>query len=221
MQDLVKQEQFELEVLDKLSSKKLLGNLVFCGGTMLRLCFGLNRFSIDLDLWLIKDIDKNKLFNDIKKCLVSSYAIKDAANKFNTLLFELKSENYPRRLKIEIRKENKKIKTETAIAYSKYSNQQVFLRVVSLPDMMKAKSEAFLDRKEIRDCFDLEFLLKKGIKLEVSKATGKKIIKEIGALTKKDYTVKLGSLLEENERKYYTRENFKILKSHLINADEK
>ncbi|MBI4243194.1 MAG: nucleotidyl transferase AbiEii/AbiGii toxin family protein, partial [Planctomycetes bacterium] len=51
MQDLIRQERFELEVLDRLNSKKILTNLVFGGGSMLRLCFGLNRFSVDLDFW--------------------------------------------------------------------------------------------------------------------------------------------------------------------------
>jgi hypothetical protein len=40
MQDLIKQEQFEMEVLDRLKSGRFLDRMVFGGGTMLRLCFG-------------------------------------------------------------------------------------------------------------------------------------------------------------------------------------
>lgn len=213
MQDLIKQEQFELEVLDRLNSKKLLAGLVFGGGTMLRLCFGLNRFSVDLDFWVIDKIDINKLFDEMKNCLSRFYTLRDTADKFNTLLFEIKSKDYPRSLKIEIRKEIKKIKTEQAIAYSKYSNTQIFLKIVSPEEMMKAKIEALLNRKEIRDAFDMEFLLKKGIPLEANREVLNKILKGIGSFKKKDYTVKLGSLLEEGERKYYIAENFKILKT--------
>ncbi len=54
MQDLVKQEQFEIEVLDRLKSGKFLDVLIFTGGTMLRLCYGLNRYSLDLGFWLYK-----------------------------------------------------------------------------------------------------------------------------------------------------------------------
>ena len=151
MQDLIKQEQFELEVLERLNSGRFLTYLVFGGETMLRLCFGLNRFSADLDFWLIKKIDTSKLFGDLKKYLNQFYTIKDCANKFYTLLFELKSSSYRRSLKIEIRKKPKKIKTERAIAYSPYSNIQVFLKVVSLEDMMQAKINSLIDRKEIRD----------------------------------------------------------------------
>ena len=212
MQDLIKQEQFELEVLERLNSGQFLKQLVFGGGTMLRLCFGLNRFSVDLDFWRTQDFDTKRLFEGLKEYLTQFYSVKDSADKFYTLLFEIKSKDYPRSLKIEIRKENRKIKTEQAIAYSPYASSQVLLKVVSLNDMMKSKIDAFLERKEIRDVFDIEFLLKRGILLDVSRQTLKGLLDEMAALTKKDYSVKLGSLLEGDLRKYYTSENFKILR---------
>lgn len=213
MQDLKKQEQFELEVLDALNSKKLLNNLVFSGGTMLRLCFGLNRFSVDMDFWTVKTLDQKKLFENIKTCLASSYTVRDAAEKFYTLLFEIKSPDYPSCLKIEIRREPKKIRVERAIAYSRYSNRQVFLQVVSLQDMLKAKIKAFLARKEIRDVFDLEFLVKRGIMPDESPVILEQVLKGINTLVRNDYTLKLIPLLEKEERAYYLTENFKILKA--------
>jgi len=119
---IIKQECFEIEVLECLNSAKLLPKLVFGGGTMLRLCFGLERFSIDLDFWLTRTIGAQMLFKALNDCLSKYYSIKDKANKFDTILFEIKSKDYPRSLKIEIRKELKKIRTENAIAYSKYSS---------------------------------------------------------------------------------------------------
>jgi predicted nucleotidyltransferase component of viral defense system len=212
MQNLIKQEQFELEVLERLNSKKFLNNLVFGGGTMLRLCYDLNRFSVDLDFWIIKKVNINKLFKDIENHLNQYYTLSDSENKFYTLLYELKSTNYPRSLKIEIRKEIKKVETEKAIAYSQYSNTQVLLKVVSLKAMMTSKINTFLARKEIRDLFDIEFLMKKGINLPENDKTLKKLLQGMNSLTKKDYTVKLGSLLDDTQRKYYNSENFKILK---------
>lgn len=216
MQDLIKQEQLELEVLDRLHTGRFLNSFAFGGGTMLRLCFGLSRYSVDLDFWVTKDIDTDRLFKDIKKHLSRFYTLKDAANKFYTLLFEIRSKDYPRSLKIEIRKEIKRIKTEQVIAYSRHSNMQVFLKVLSLKEMMKAKMEAFLERKEIRDLFDMEFLLRKGVDIDAPTTTLESILKGIESLTRKDYTVKLGSLIEEGQRRYYIKENFKILKSAII-----
>jgi len=216
MQDLVLQERFEIEVLEKLNSGRLLRPLVFEGGTMLRLCYGLNRYSVDLDFSLIKEIDSVKFFKKCKDYLDKHYKIKDAANKFYTILFELSSPRYPRNLKIEIRKEHKKVKIEEAIAYSKYSNIQVLVKTISLSSMMDLKIRSFLDRGEIRDCFDIEFLLKRGIRLNTSPTVLKKMLTKIESLTKRDYTVKLGALLEESERRYYIKNNFKLLKLEII-----
>lgn len=213
MRDLIEQEKFELDVLDRLNSKRILEKLIFVDGTMLRLCHGLNRFSIDIDFWLTKKVNKNKLFIEINKYFSQFYKISDSANKLNTLLFEFKSSKYPMNLKLEIRKEIKNIETEQVIAYSKYSNIQVLLRVPTLDAMMSEKIDAFLERKEIRDIFDIEFLYKKGIELKESPEKLIKILDGIKLFKKNDYKVKLGSLLEKEQRKYYINENFKILKA--------
>ena len=218
MRDLIMQERFELEVLGRLNSGKFLMRLIFGGGTMLRLCHGLDRFSVDLDFWVIKDLEAG-FFEDMRAYLAGYYDLKDSAEKFHTILFELKSPAYPRSLKLEIRREVKNIHTEQVIAYSKYANMQVFLKAVSLSDMMESKLEAFLDRQEIRDVFDMEFLLKKGVPLEASVNTLREVLRLINAFPLRDYTVKLGSLLEKEQRKYYSAENFKILKSMIGGKD--
>jgi predicted nucleotidyltransferase component of viral defense system len=216
MQDLIKQEQFEIEVLDRLNTKRFLQNLVFCGGTMLRLCWELDRYSVDLDFWIIKNMDFGKFLNELKTELSEYYKVKDSANKFQTIVFELKSPVYPRSLKVEIRKEQKKIKIENSIAFSTFSNTQVMVKAVSLEDMMNAKIQAFLSRKEIRDIYDIEFMFKRGIQVETGKENINLLLRGIEAFTKKDYSVKLGSLLEANQRKYYTENNFIILRRHLL-----
>ena len=215
MRDLIMQERFELEVLDRLNSGKFLAQIIFGGGTMLRLCHGLERFSVDLDFWVIRDLEP-EFFENMKGYLARHYDIKDSAEKFHTILFELRSPDYPRSLKLEIRRQVKKIHVEQVIAYSKYANTQVFLRAVSLNDMMKSKLEAFLDRKEIRDVSDMEFLFKRGVPLEASDDTRREVLGLIDAFSRRDYTVKLGSLLEKEQRDYYSVENFKILKGALV-----
>ncbi|MEA3486447.1 MAG: nucleotidyl transferase AbiEii/AbiGii toxin family protein [Thermodesulfobacteriota bacterium] len=215
MQDLIMQERFELEVLDRLNSGKFLTQIVFGGGTMLRLCHGLDRFSVDLDFWIIRDLGP-EFFENMKAYLGEYYDIRDSAEKFHTILFELRSAAYPGSLKLEIRRQVKKIHVEQVIAYSKYANTQVFLRAVSLSDMMKSKIEAFLDRQEIRDVFDMEFLFKKGVPLEASDDTLREVLRLINAFSRRDYTVRLGSLLEKEQREYYSVENFKILKGEIL-----
>jgi Domain of unknown function (DUF1814). len=215
MRDLIKHEQFELEVLDRLQSGRFLANLIFGGGTMLRLCHGLDRYSADLDFWVTKDIDWAKYYRGLEKYLLQFYKLADSVNKHFTILFELKSPQFPRSLKIEIRKETRVIKTDTSIAYSSASTAQIMLKTVALEEMMKSKIEAFLSRREIRDAYDIEFLLKRGIALNADKETLDKLFAGLKKLSKSDFSAKLGSLLGASQRKYYKENKFRILEIHL------
>jgi len=142
--------------LDKLNSAKLLDPLVFGGGTMLRLCHELNRYSVDLDFWFVRKTVQKAFFNRLLKTLGQGYEITDAQIKHFTLLVEIRTGIYPKRLKVEIRREQKECDYQTKIAFSRFSTRQVLLKAHSLEQTMKKKIEALLDRGEIRDCFDLK-----------------------------------------------------------------
>lgn len=205
-------EKFEIEVLDKLKSAHLLQPLVFGGGTMLRLCHDLDRYSVDLDFWFVKSVNTEEYFKKIKTLLKKEYELTDAQIKFYTLLLEIKSANFPRKLKIEIRKEIKDDDYQDKIAYSKFSNSQVLLRAHTLQQAIKNKINAILERNEIRDAFDIEFLLRKGINLpETNSDTKLKIIKKIDSFSDNDFKVKLGSILTAEKRNYYIQNRFSFL----------
>ena len=80
---------------------------------------------------------------------------------------------------------------------------------------MKSKIEAFLSRKEIRDAYDIEFLLKRGILLSAENEIPSKLLAELKKLGKKDFSVKLGTLLDASARKYYLENGFRILETSL------
>ncbi len=216
--DILKQhEVFEIEAMDLLNSAKLLDPLVFGGGSMLRLCHELNRYSVDLDFWLIKPVSQTAYFDQLHSAFKKQYDITDAKIKQRTLLLEIRSASYPRRLKIEIRQENKKWDCESAIAFSRFSTRQVMLKTLTLGQMMKNKTAAFLDRGEIRDCFDIEFLLRRGVALFFANAgQKKKFEKRLSLLKDADFKVKLGSILEPKDRAYYMENRFKFLKEKLL-----
>jgi predicted nucleotidyltransferase component of viral defense system len=213
VRDLILQERFEIEVLDRLNSGRFLRFLYFGGGTMLRLCHGLDRYSVDLDFWIVDPLQAETLFNRLEKYLARFYMLKDAAAKHFSLLFELKTAGYPRRLKIEIRTEDRKPETEQAIAYSPHADRQVLLYAMTLQQMMRLKTAALLDRKEIRDAYDLEFMVKRGVQPIGAKGALEDILGIIDAFKKTDYTNKLGSLIEPAKRPYYRDQNFRILKA--------
>ncbi|MEO0224871.1 MAG: nucleotidyl transferase AbiEii/AbiGii toxin family protein [candidate division WOR-3 bacterium] len=223
MQDLIKQEIFELEILEYLKNRKLLKDLIFIGGTMLRLCYDLPRYSVDLDFWFKKKVEFNKFFLKVRNALAQKYIITDSENKFYTLLFEIKSESYPRKLKIEIRKKVINSGYELKIAFSKYSNIQVLVDCLDLETTIQNKIETLIERKEIRDCFDIEFLIRKGVRIDTSKNNLVKVKQIIEKFKPVDYKVKLGSILEPELRKYYEKNNFKFLITkinELLNKNE-
>lgn len=210
MEELRKHEQFELQVLDRMNSSRLLEPLVFGGGTMLRLCYGLDRYSVDLDFWFIKDIEEGKYIEKLAACLEKSSEITDKHIKHKTALVEIRAAGFPKRLKIEIRRAMQKCDWERRIAYSQNHDIQVILKVHTLEHTMKKKIRAALDRKEIRDCYDIEFLLKKGVKLPDDKRDLTKLKELVTSFDVKDYKVVLGSLLEPKERQFYIENGFAI-----------
>lgn len=56
-------------LLRELNSAKLLEPLVFGGGTMLRLCHELNRYSVDLDFWFVRETAQKAFFDRLVKSL--------------------------------------------------------------------------------------------------------------------------------------------------------
>lgn len=210
-----KHEIFEIETLDSLKSGKFLEPLVFGGGTMLRLCYELNRYSVDLDFWFIRKTDYNTYFKKLRTYLESRYDLTYAQTKSNILLFEIRSKDYQKRLKIEIRREIKSCDYQEKIAFSKCHTKQVLLRVHTLEQTMKNKIEAALDRAEIRDFFDIEFMLRNGIPLTATTAQKDLMAKTIAGFKASDYSVKLGALLDPETRRYYTKNQFDYLLNKL------
>jgi predicted nucleotidyltransferase component of viral defense system len=215
--DIFKQHEiFEIEVLDNMKSAKLLEHLVFGGETMLRLCHELMRYSNDLDFWFIKSMPQTTYFDNMQRALEHTYEITDAQIKHYTLLFELRSPNYPKRLKIEIRREIKDCDFQEKIAFSLFSTRQVLLKCHTLEQTMTNKIAAFIDRGEIRDCFDIEFLIRRGVELPAQQE--KQLIelqKKITLLGNKDFKVKLGSIVERDMRDYYITNRFSYLEEKL------
>ncbi len=213
---LKQHEVFEMEVLEKLKNSRLLESLIFGGGTMLRLCHELPRYSVELDFWKLKAKDDQQLLNRLVQRLGKNYEITDAQLKHFTILVELRSSKFPRRLKIEIRRRINDWDYEEKIAFSNFSNKQVLLKGFTLAQMMKNKIAAFLSRGAIRDAFDMEFLLRKGIALPALTLEQKeKLLKQIDRFTLNEFKVTLGSVIAADWREYYVQHGFKFLKEKL------
>jgi len=87
-----------------------------------------------------------------------------------------------------------------------HSTKQIFLKTHTLEQTMQNKVEAFLDRGEIRDCFDLEFLLRRGMAFpQLDDRQVKVFEKKLAGFKEKDYKVTLGSIPESGDRDYYIK----------------
>lgn len=220
--ELYKQhEQFEMQVLSDLQSARMLEKLVFGGGTMMRLCHELTRYSVDLDFYLKKRQDDKIIAKQLKNVFESSYQIRDFQKKRNTILLEISTAQFPRKLKLEINTHYQYSEVEQSIAWSKYANIQVLVTSISLPKMMKLKINALIDRKEIRDAFDIEFLIRRGIKVDCSIEAIQKMKNVLSAFKPIDYKVKLGSIVAVEDRTYYNQIGFKFLLEHLTFIERK
>lgn len=207
---------FEMEVLEKLKNARLLEPLVFGGGTMLRLCHDMKRYSVDLDFWRFKRISETVLLNRFSSLLQQDYEVIDAQIKHFTILLEIRSGHFPKRLKIEIRKKIQDWEFEEKIAYSRFSSKQVVLKGHTLQQTMINKVQALLDRGEIRDAFDMEFLLRQGTALpRISEEERLMLYKKLDGFKTRDFKVKLGSVLEPDVRAYYVKNGFKFLRQKL------
>jgi hypothetical protein len=89
---------------------------------------------------------------------------------------------------------------------------------MTLGQMMKNKIEASIDRKNIRDCFDIEFLMRRGVGLGCTEEQKKKLQRIVAGFTDTDYSVTLGSLLEPKDREFYREQKFAYLKEKLAKS---
>ncbi|MBI2095680.1 MAG: nucleotidyl transferase AbiEii/AbiGii toxin family protein [Candidatus Omnitrophica bacterium] len=211
MSALADHEVFELEVLEVLNKAGFLRPLVFGGGTMLRLCHELPRYSVDLDFWFSRKTSYRNFHAKLSKFLEDRYRMTDVKNKHFTLLYEFRGGMSGRKLKVEIRKELVTKGLEQAIAYSRHGSSQVLVRALSLKETARRKMLAVRSRDEMRDYFDLEFLLRKGVKIRFTEADKTLILGRIHRFKKSDYGGILGGLLEKDLRDYYIRSGFSYL----------
>ena len=153
-------------------------NFVFKGGTCLRICFGFERASEDLDF--STNLKINKLKEIVSKCLkdfellnleYKIYSEKEFQGnlrfeiRFNGPLFQsnIRSTNT---LKIDFNK--RKVKNKTGKIVQKLFSDVPMFSIVVLDEreILAEKIRALINRAESRDLYDVWMLLTKGIKID-------------------------------------------------------
>lgn len=165
--EFVAREAWEIVILRELFERKWSNNLVFKGGTALRLAYGSPRFSVDLDFSVLGRINP-KDFLDFLDDLVKKYPeldISDKKDKFYTLFAEIRvRETYlprPFLIKIEISKREKQFKENEwlpKVLKTPAYPVEVIANVTTLEKIYSDKIDAIKTREAPRDLFDVWYL---------------------------------------------------------------
>ena len=164
----VVRESWELIVLKGLYDSAYGRDLIFKGGTALRLAHGSPRFSEDLDFSLIHDRLKGKFRGWVGKIIAPfpELTLTDLEEKRYTYLAEIKVTQgylpFPFRVKIEIsRREIKDYQWKLQLLSSPVSTVQVLGQVGELEQIHQDKISCLKDRAKPKDLFDLWYISQK------------------------------------------------------------
>lgn len=179
--DYVVREEYEILLLKELFESEFGANIVFKGGTALRLAYASARFSEDLDFTLIKEIDREKFIEFLKKIKEKYPAIVniEPTEKFYTVfaLVRIKEDylSHTFSIKVEISKrEGEWVKDKDysdKVIRSEVTPLTVLVQVASLEAILVEKEDALKNRKAARDLFDYWYineLLGKEVKVDFS-----------------------------------------------------
>jgi predicted nucleotidyltransferase component of viral defense system len=164
--EFIVREYWEMVLLQELANSTIGSNLVFKGGTALRLAYNSPRFSMDLDFSLNKNIEQKDIEQILNK-IIRKYGqlkIKDVKEKFYTFFAQIivTEENLARNfsIKIEISKRmlDKKDVFEPKLLTSPVTQTQALLNTHTMTKIKTEKLEAIKTRRQARDLFDLWYI---------------------------------------------------------------
>jgi predicted nucleotidyltransferase component of viral defense system len=217
MQRLIEHEALQMAMLQWLGSKRFLNSLAFGGETMLRLCHEFPRYSLGLDFSFFKQESYNGFYDRLYAAFSEDHDVIDAKNGDRSIVVEVKRKRRMPKLKIEITKTMASPgSTEEKIAFSPHFPLQILVRGFTLQQMLKNKIVSLVSSGEIRDAFDVEFFVRKGVNLNLPEAEKKKVLKKLKGFKKRDFDVKLGGILQPELRDYYGRQRFAYLEEKLL-----
>jgi len=212
MQSLIEHEALQMATLQWLGSNRFLDSLAFGGETMLRLCHELPRYSLGLEFSFFKEDNYDGFYDRLYAALLQDYDVIDKQNLDHSIMVEVKRKRRMPKVKIAITKTLAfPGSTEEKIAFSPHFPTQILVRGFTLQQMLQNKIDSLLSYGEIRDAFDVEFFVRKGIDVHLPEVEKKKVLKKLKRFKQRDFDVKLGGILQPELRDYYRRKKFSYL----------
>lgn len=198
--DNILKEHYQMYILDVLFKSSFENELIFKGGTALRLAYGSFRFSEDVDFSLLKNMSFATFKNTVEKLpsLLPEAKIKDIYDKHHTLfariVFNVGFKPIPIGIKIEVNKNVRNFDYTLALLRSPFNNIEVTVRVYTLESILKDKLNIIKTgaRREPRDLFDAWYIHQKlNIKFK---------IKNTFKYSQKELMDKLNPFIPKNHR---------------------
>lgn len=201
----VVREYWEVSLLNRLFESPGSKDLVFKGGTALRLAYGSPRFSEDIDFSLTED-SLGGAFEEIAEGLVKPFtaaSITDLAAKRWTYLCEIRiTEAFlaqPFRIKLEIsRRPAVGYRSELRLITSPTTPLQALGKVATLEQLYQDKQDCIRDRAAPKDIFDLWFIAQKlGMQYQspVTQITTRELKRELAKYLPSSYHKVIDELL--------------------------
>ena len=199
--DNILKEHYQIYLLDLLFNSTWEINLVFKGGTALRLTYGSARFSEDLDFSLLGQIDYSDFKDTVERIegLIPEARIKDIYNKrfifYAKVMFDSPFQRIPVGIKLEVTKRSADFSPTIALIRSPFNNLEIIARVYTLESILKDKIRIIenQERREPRDLFDAWYISQK--------LNQPLVIKEEYKYTKEELMDQLNPFLPQNYRK--------------------
>ena len=213
MFDPVKHQTLLITILQKIySDVEMRTSLGFKGGTAAMMFYDLPRMSVDLDFDLLKEEEKDLVFEKVNRIIRPYGQIYDANEKRFTLFFLLSYEKGKQAVKIEISKR----KGGNAFEFKNYLG--ISMLVIKPADAAAGKLAALITRKRFatRDVFDTWYYLKNNWpinELILTEKTGlslkqalKEAVKKLVIIKENQILQGLGELLD-NKQKDWAKAN--------------
>lgn len=197
-----------IEVVQALARSEAGSQIVFKGGTALKLLYGLPRYSEDIDYDSLPGSSAHDLFKTIEKALrKKKWEISDEAVKYYTVLFELRFMGPDRNFHVKIEISTREKELETTIV----SLRGVSVLTLEPSFLMTEKLLTFVERQAGRDIFDAWFILNNAYPLKnamIKKSFGdllifyKAILNRVESADPKKILRDTGKLLDADQRNW-------------------
>lgn len=201
-------------ILEKISERQYSDKLIFKGGTCLKkIYFEETRFSVDIDFTCLEDGTPDEMITDLKDELednsvrsITFDKIREHGRWGDSVSYKVKYKDlneHPNSVKIDLSLRELPILQPQIrdILNPDYENIPEFgLYVFPLKEMLAEKIRAVFTRKAARDVFDVWFLLRKGVDLDLRLIEKKMDIYEDMEFKKEDFIYKIEEKRDEWER---------------------